>query len=307
MSPVTGRLALPLSSVTMGTGQVSLIVFASREPMTAAKPHRHHRDRTRYDTLPGIAWKTISEGVSLRVPASNTSFSLVAISVLPVLVQRVFGGDRLIALSSSSAHFKTQSPAPRERDQAQALRRAEKAVQRHCLDKGIAWTIFRPTLVYDPSRDRNVSAIAAFVQRFGVFPIVWPGTGRRQPIHADDVARALSVAARIPETCGMQFDFPGGETLTYREMVRRVIESSGKRAFPVYLPLGLARAAFRVWRTVTDSQYSIASLERMSMDLILDPAPVRKVLGFDYRPFRPEFPRFPSSRRSIRPRPKQAR
>ena len=261
----------------------------------------------RYDTPPGFAWKTISEDESLRVPASATLFSLVPISVLPALARRVSGGDRLIALSSSSAHFKAASPDPGERDLARALGRAEKAVRRHCLDKGIAWTIFRPTLVYDPGRDRNVSAIAAFVQRFRVFPIVWPGTGRRQPIHADDVAQALAVAARIPQTRGRRFDLPGGETLTYREMVRRVLESSGKFAFPVYLPLGLARGAFRVWQTFTGTQYSIASLERMNMDLILDPAPVREVLGFDCRPFRPAFPKPPRSRRSIRPRPESAR
>ena len=260
------------------------------------------RGPARYETPPGFDWQTVSEEENLRVPASTTLFSLAPISALPALVGRTSGGDRLIALSTSSVHFKAESSDPDERHLVQALRRAETEVQWLCRDKGIAWTIFRPTLVYDPGHDRNVSTIATFVRRFGVFPIVWPGTGRRQPIHADDVAQALAAAASVPAARGALFDLPGGETLSYRAMVRRVFESSGRRPMLLYLPLGLARAAFRVWRTVTGAKYSAASLERMNMDLTLDPAPVRKVLGITCRPFRPEPPEPPSPRSTSHPR-----
>ena len=245
---------------------------------------------TRYETPPGFAWKTVSEGESLRVPASTTFVSLAPISALPALVGRTTGGVRLIALSTSSVLFKAESSNPDERHLAQALRQAETEVQSVCQDRGIAWTLFRPTLVYDPGHDRNVSTIAAFVRRFGVFPIAWPGTGRRQPIHADDVAQAMTVAAGVPDARGAIFDLPGGETLTYRVMVRRIFESSGRRPVLLYLPLGLARVAFNAWRAVTGAEYSVASLERMNMDLTLDPAPVRKALGITCRPFRPDPP-----------------
>ena len=245
---------------------------------------------TRYETPPGFAWKTVSEGESLTVPASTIFFSLAPISALPALVGRTTGGVRLIALSTSSVLFKAESSDPDERHLAQALRQAETEVQSVCRDRGIAWTLFRPTLVYDPGHDRNVSTIAAFVRRFGVFPIAWPGTGRRQPIHADDVAQAMTVAAGVPDARGAIFDLPGGETLTYRVMVRRIFESSGRRPVLLYLPLGLARVAFNAWRAVTGAEYSVASLERMNVDLTLDPAPVRKALGITCRPFRPDPP-----------------
>ena len=259
---------------------------------------------TRYETPPGFAWKTVSEGESLRVPDSTIFFSLAPISVLPTLFGRTTGGDRLIALSTSSVLFKAQSSDPDERHLAQALRQAETEVQSLSQDRGIAWTLFRPTLIYDPGHDRNVSAIAAFARRFGVFPVVWPGTGRRQPIHADDVAQAMAAAARVSEARGAIFDLPGGETLPYRVMVRRICESSGQRPILLYLPLGFARAAFRVWRSVTGAEYSAASLERMNMDLTLDPAPVRKALGITCRSFRPGFPEPPSPRSTSRPRSK---
>ena len=253
----------------------------------------------RHELPPGFSWDVVSDEGSLNglnVPASAALFSLVPIPALPALIARIAGGDRIIALSSSSACFKLTSPDPDERNLAHALGRAEKEVRLLCRERGIAWTIYRPTLIYDPGRDRNVSAIAACIRRFRAFPIVWPGTGRRQPIHADDVAQAMVAALDTPGARDTLFDLPGGETLTYLEMVRRIFESLGRRPVLLYLPLGPARAVFHVWRTVTRSRYSTASLERMNMDLVLDPTPVRKALGVAPRPFRPEFPEPPHPR-----------
>ena len=250
-----------------------------------------------YETPPGFSWDTLSKGKNLSIPASATLFSLAPVSALPALMAHIAGGNRLIALSTSSVLFKAQSSDPNERDFVQALGRAEEKVQSLCQDRGIAWTIFRPTLIYDPGCDRNVSAIAAFVQRFGFFPIVRPGAGRRQPIHADDVAQAMVAAPGAPRARDALFDLPGGETLTYREMVRRIFESLGRRPILVYLPLSLARAAFYAWQTITGEKYSSASLERMNMALTLDPAPVQEALGITCRPFRPEFPKPQKPRR----------
>lgn len=249
----------------------------------------------RYEAPPGFSWRTISKDEGLNVPPSAALFSLVPMSALPALLGRTSGAGRLIALSTSSVFFKAESSDPAERRMVRSLKKAEADAQAICRDREMAWTIFRPTLVYDFERDRNVSAIAAFVRRYHVFPIVWPGTGRRQPIHADDVARAMVAAASVPAAHGAIFDLPGGETLTYREMIRRIFESSGKRPVLLYLPLGLARTAFRLWRTVTRADYSTASLERMNMDLTLDAAPVTETLGITCRPFAPGLPHPPES------------
>ena len=243
-----------------------------------------------YEAPPGFSWRDAPKAELLAAPASAVFFSLVPISALPALITRTSGGDRLIALSTSSVLFKAESSDPHERELARSLRRAEVEVQRICEDRGISWTIFRPTMIYDPGRDGNVSAIADFVRRFGVFPIVRPGAGRRQPIHADDVAQAMAAAPDAPEARNALFGLPGGETLPYREMVRRIFESLGRRPILLPLPLGLARTAFIAWRALTGARYSTASLERMNVSLTLDPAPAREALGVTCRPFRPEFP-----------------
>ena len=252
---------------------------------------------TPYKTPPGFSWDTISADKNISIPASATLFSLAPVSVLPTLITRIAGGNRLIALSTSRVLFKAQSSNPNERDIALAMERAEEKVRALCQDREIALTIFRPTLIYDPGRDRNVSRIAAFVQRFGFFPIVRPGTGRRQPVHADDVAQAMVAAPGAPRARDALFDLPGGETLTYREMVRRIFESLGRRPILVYLPLSLARLAFYAWQTITGEKYNSASLEQMNMALTLDPTPVQEALGITCRSFRPEFPKPQKPRR----------
>ena len=254
-----------------------------------------------YEVPPGFAWKTVAEEGHLDLPASAILFSLVPLSALPAIAVRIGGGGRLIALSTSSVYFKATSSDPEERLMVQGLRRAETDVRSICRERGVVWTIFRPTLIYDFVRDRNVSTIAAFVGRYGVFPVVWPGTGRRQPIHADDVAQAMVLAVDVSAARGAVFDLPGGEALTYREMVRRIFESSGKRPVLLYLPPGLARVAFRIWRAVTGAEYSAASLERMNTDLTVDPVPVREALGITCRPFRPGLAESPDSRQSTHP------
>ena len=253
-------------------------------------------DPTAYEPPPGFRWRGLQEDTLASAPAHSTWFSLIPIPALPSLVASgIRQGTRLIALSTSSTRFKTESSDPQERRLMEEVGRSEEEIRKVCEERATAWTVFRPTLVYDPGRDRNVTMIATVVRRLGVFPIVWPGLGGRQPIHADDVAQAMIAALGAPGARNRLLDLPGGETLTYREMVRAVFRSLGKRPILIYMPLGLARFAFRAWRAASGAGYSVASLERMNASLILDPGPVREVLGITCRPFQPEFPASPAS------------
>ena len=251
-----------------------------------------------YEAPPGFRWRDLTGETIASAPAPATWFSLIPIPALPAFAAGIREGERLVAISTSSARFKAGSSDPKERRLVEDVRRAEEEIRTVCEERAVAWTVFRPTLVYDPGHDRNVTMIATVVRRFGVFPIVWPGLGGRQPIHADDVAQAMTAALHAPGARNRLLDLPGGETLTYREMVRAVFRSLGKRPVLIYMPLGLVRFAFRAWRAASGAEYSAASLERMNASLTLDPGPVRDVLGITCRPFRPEFPASPDPGRT---------
>ena len=253
---------------------------------------RCYSGRRPTDPVPDVfTWLSLPEDGEIRVPDGSVLYSLAPLTALPPILQRMTGIRRVIALGTSSTAYKGESTDLAERALAREFGQAEQAVSRHCRERGIAWTILCPTMVYDPGRDRNVSTIAAVARRFGFVPLAWPARGLRQPIHADDVAQAMMAARDAPAAVDAAFVVPGGETLEYREMVRRIMRATGRRAIVVYLPLGPARLAMAVWLRVTGAAYSLAMLERMNTDLAFDHGPAREALGVSFRMFRPEFAR----------------
>lgn len=241
---------------------------------------------------PGFAWRRVDLAEPPDWPAMPGA---VVISVLPLwlvgdhvpaLAQA--GARQLIAFSSTSVFAKAESHDPAERALAQRLADAESAVARACEAAGIPWTVLRPTLIYGSGRDQNVSAVASFIRRFGVFPVAHPAAGLRQPVHADDLAWAAAAAVANPKAFNRAFNLPGGETLTYRAMIARIFACEGLPPRILPLPSALLRAALPLVQHRLPHRYSPALFLRMNQDLAFDAAEARDALGYAPRPFTPE-------------------
>jgi nucleoside-diphosphate-sugar epimerase len=204
--------------------------------------------------------------------------------LLPPLSE--LGLRRVVAFSSTSRFTKRDSSSARERDTARRLGEAEEAVESICRERRIAWTIFRPTLIYGGGRDRNVSAIARLVRRLGFVPVAGPALGARQPVHADDLARACLAALDNPATFGKAYDLPGGEILTYAEMVARIARGVGRKPRLLRLPLPALRFAIGLARLLPGfAHLSMEMADRMSEDLTFDDGPARRDFGYAPRGF----------------------
>ena len=191
-----------------------------------------------------------ASGLAQRLPPADTILSLSPIwllgPALPALLST--GATLLVAFSSTSRLTKAASPVVAERAVAQRLADGEAAVEAVCGAAGVAWTILRPTMIYDEGEDANVSRLAALIVRFGVLPLSGRGEGLRQPVHAADLAAAVWQALAATASFGRTYDLPGAETLTYRQMASRIFEALGKRPRLLSLPpplwrLGLALAS----------------------------------------------------------------
>ncbi|MFM8802740.1 MAG: NAD(P)-dependent oxidoreductase [Planctomycetia bacterium] len=194
------------------------------------------------------------------------------------------GARRLVALSSTSRFTKRGSAAAAERAIAARLAAAEDAVLDGARARGIAATILRPTMIYDGIHDRNVAAIAGFIRRFGFFPVAGAAGGRRQPLHADDVAAACLAALACDTTCDA-YDLSGGETLSYRDMVRRIFDWLDLPPRVATIPAGIVRAA-AAWLGGLPWLGSLATMAaRMNDDLVFDHAAATRDFGFQPRPF----------------------
>ena len=225
-----------------------------------------------------------------RLPVAATVFSLSPIWLLPPALSalKARGMARLIAFSSTSRFTKTDSPVAAERAVAAALAEAEQALEAWCAANGVAWTILRPTLIYDEGHDENVSRIARLVRRFHVMPLSGAGEGLRQPVHAEDLAVGALAAAHAPAAADKAYDLVGGETVTYRVMVDRVFEGLGKTPRSLPMPAWLFGLIMRLAKPFYPGA-TTAMGTRMGQDLTFDSSDAARDFGWSPRRFHPRF------------------
>jgi len=202
------------------------------------------------------------------------------------------GMRRLVAFSSTSLFTKETSGNEAERGVVRQLLDGEKSTIDFCADNDVAWTILRPTLIYDEGQDENISRIASTIRKLGFFPVCPPASGLRQPVHARDLATAALQALRSDQAVGHAYNLSGGESLTYRDMVARVFEAMGRRPALVAVPEGLWRFGFGLLKALQphrDLKQNLDMALRMNRDLWFDHAPAARDFGYAPGPFRPDF------------------
>lgn len=239
---------------------------------------------------PGIRAETadLAGHGSWAAPPGAAVVSVLPLSVLAGLLPRLTRARCIVAVGSTSLFSKAESDDPEERATARKLERAEAAVMAWRAQEGMPATILRPTLVYDGTDDRNVARMIRVVRRYRVLPIARPSHGLRQPIHADDVAKAILGGIDNPAAAGKALNIAGGEVLTYRAMAERVFVSQGLTPRLVALPVPLLRRAFGLAArigVVRETGFGSAVFERMNQDLVFDNDEGLAVLDYRPRPF----------------------
>ena len=181
---------------------------------------------------------------------------------------------RVVAFGSTSLGTKQASVDAHERDLAA---------------RGAQATLLRPTLVYGAGRDASLTRIAALARQLRCFPLPRGATGGlRQPVHVDDLADAALAACDAAASAGQSYALPGGETLTYREMVARTLAAMSPPARLLELPPPLFALAVRTAQALGVARsLNPAAVARMRQDLVFDAAPARRDFGYAPRGFAP--------------------
>jgi nucleoside-diphosphate-sugar epimerase len=195
---------------------------------------------------------------------------------------------RVVAFGSTSVHVKRDSSDPRERDVAMRLGEGERRLAEAASVRGARATVLRPTLVYGRGRDATLTRIAALARRHRRFPLPRNAGGLRQPVHVDDLADAAYAVARAERLPQPAYDLPGGETLAYREMVRRVLDCLDPPAKLVELPSPLFKLSLAAARALGRANgLGDAAVARMREDLAFDAGPAKRDFGYAPRGFAP--------------------
>ena len=215
-----------------------------------------------------------------------TADAVVLAEALPWLIHPEL--KRVVAFSSTSVITKQDTEVASERAMIRRLAAAEQQIAAICEQRGVGWTILRPTLIYAEGRDTNITPLSRLIRKFGFMPLVGGGPGLRQPVHAEDLAIGAIAAATSDAAVNKFYSLPGLETVTYREMIGRVFDGLGLPRRFVPVPPWLWRVAFAAAKPLYPTA-NVAMGIRMMKDMTFDSAPARQDLGWQPRSFKPEF------------------
>ena len=232
--------------------------------------------------------ETFEPGMDFSHVVMCSPIWLASDAVLTRLVD--LGMTRLIAFSSTSRLTKGESSEPAEREVVAQLAQGEATITAFCAAHGVAYTLLRPTLIYDEGQDENVSRIASLIRKLGFFPVCGPASGLRQPVHARELARAAIQALPAKAAFNQAYNLSGGEALTYRAMVERIFRGLGRKPLIVSLPLEVWRFALGAldWlRPNKTLKRNVNMAARMNVDLWFDHAAATHDFGYQPGPFAP--------------------
>ncbi len=99
-------------------------------------------------------------------------------------------------------------------------------------------TILRPSVVFGPE-DQFFNRFAGMAM-LPVMPVV-AGATRFQPVYVGDVAAAVAAAIADPAARGKTFELGGPRVMTMREVLRFILDTTGRRRPMVDMPMGLMR------------------------------------------------------------------
>jgi nucleoside-diphosphate-sugar epimerase len=172
---------------------------------------------------------------------------------------------RVVAFSSTSVLTKQDTEVAAERETIRKLADAERTIAAACEQHNVGWTILRPTLIYTEGRDTNITPLSRLIRRFGAI-----------------------AAASSPASVNKIYSVPGGETLTYREMVGRIFDGMRRPRRTVSVPPSLWKASFVLVKPLFPGA-NVAMGTRMMKDMTFDSTPAVRDFGWNPRKFNPVF------------------
>jgi nucleoside-diphosphate-sugar epimerase len=241
---------------------------------------------------PGVDWfrGDLEKPDTLKLPPFATLYCTADAVLLADALPRLFNPSfqRLVAFSSTSVITKHDTEIAAERETIGRLAEAERKIAAACERHEVGWTILRPTLIYAEGHDTNITPLSRLIRRFGFMPLVGGAAGLRQPVHAEDLAIGAIAAASSPAAVNKTYSLPGGETITYHEMIGRIFDGLRLPRRTVSVPVFLWRTGFVLAKPLFPGA-NVAMGIRMMKDMTFDSTPAVRDLGWNPRKFNPVF------------------
>jgi NADH dehydrogenase len=155
----------------------------------------------------------------LQQGSGNASFEQAHVELARNVIAacRAKGVNRLLHMSALNASSAGPSVYLRTKGEAERLVR----------DSGLAWTVFRPSVVFGRG-DRFLNLFAKIMQFVPVLALACPDA-RFQPVFVEDVARAFETSLEDIASHGGSYDLCGPRVYRLRELIEFVGVATGRR------------------------------------------------------------------------------
>jgi uncharacterized protein YbjT (DUF2867 family) len=150
------------------------------------------------------------------------------------------------------------------------------AAEQYVRKSGLAWTIFRPSLIYGP-RDKSINVLAKLIRRLPFVPVLGNGNSKIQPVSVENVAKCFVSAIKNDSTIGKTYDLCGPEAFTWNELYDKLLRLYGLRKPKLHLPLPVARVQAAVFETfLPNPPFNRDQLTMTEEDNVGDPRPAER-------------------------------
>lgn len=150
---------------------------------------------------------------------------------------------------------------------------------------GLAWTIFRPSLIFGP-KDAFVTMLADLIRRLPVVPVIGDGKYRMSPVAVEDVAAGFVRALEMPETVGRTYHCCGPQDYSYDELLDLVGAALGKgHVAKLHHPLALMKPMIALMENVPQFPITTSQLTMLLEGNVCDPTDWAAAFGITPTPF----------------------
>ena len=161
--------------------------------------------------------------------------------------------------------------------------------------------ILRPSVVFGPE-DGFFNRFAAMARISPVLPLVGGGGTRFQPVYVGDVADAIVAALARPDAAGRTYELGGPKVYSFEELLRYVLEVTGRRRLLLPLPWWLARLQARIFEFLPTPPLTRDQVSLLERDNVVSPgAPGLAELGIAPTPLETVVPSYLQVYRAWRP------
>ena len=156
------------------------------------------------------------------------------------------GTRNLLAESKKAGvkHFIYVSSASTVYQKPTAYAISKRAAEDAVINGGIAFTIVRPTLVYDHDGGQEFLLFLAYLKKFPIVPFIGNGHSRKRPVYVGDLIAGLGAICDNKAAHGKMYNLSGGETISMRNFARLCLRILGMNRKPiVFIPVWICTAA----------------------------------------------------------------